>query len=520
MAIYQQKTQSLWQKHFILPEFPKLTEPIQTDICVVGGGVAGMLVAYELVKQGREVVVLERGPLHKNETGFTTAHLSDAIDDGFAHIKSIHGIDKLRLFYQSHKMAIDIIEKIVRDEGIECDFQRVDGFLFLSSDKSAEYLAQEYETALEAGAEDIKLATDFPEAFFNMGTAIRFSNQAQLHPLKFIQGLTQAVLRGGGKIYTHSNVEDVHEGDEVFVTVGGNRVSCNSIVLATNGPTTTNSLYLKQAAYRTYSVAVKIRKDSVKPALYWDTSDSYHYLRVASSSDPNSDVLIIGGEDHRVGEGHPEKALENLLSWIQTRLSLPHPEVEAFWSGQLLEPVDGLAFIGRSPGKKNIYIITGDSGHGFTHSAIASKLINNLIQGEHSELAKLYDPHRFAIKALKDYASENLNTVQQYADWIMPHESITHLANDEGCVVNHGLQRIAVYKDNEGHLHKMSAVCPHMGGIVKWNSLEKTWDCPCHGSRFNCFGGSLHSPTTLDLRSLEPKNPEAPGNSPNYQEPR
>ncbi|UYL09932.1 FAD-dependent oxidoreductase [Bdellovibrio sp. SKB1291214] len=516
----QQKTESFWQKDFSLSSISQLDESLNTDVCVVGGGVAGLLTAYELLKQGLRVVVLERGPLNKNESSFTTAHLSAALDDGFDHMLHLHGQEKLRLFYQSHRHAIQLIEKIITDEKIDCEFARVNGYLFLSPDKDQAYLAREYEAALLAGAEDIKFASEFPETFFPTGPAIRFEGQGQLHPLKFVQGLVQAILRHGGKVYEYSNAEYFHEGEETFVIAkGDHRIDCKDIVLATNSPTTSNKIYLKQAAYRTYAIALKIPKGSMTPALYWDTQENYHYVRSVSSPERNFDVLIVGGEDHRVGEGHPEKCFENLLEWVQQRLEINSTEMVASWSGQVEEPVDGIAFIGLSPGKKNTYIVTGDSGHGYTHAAIASKIITGLIKGEHHQWASIYDPNRFTLKAAKDYLSENANTLQQYADWIVPHESIETLNLNEGCIVNRGLQKMAVYKDEEGKLFKMSAVCPHMGGLVKWNSVEKTWDCPCHGSRFNRFGETLHPPATTNLQSLDGTKKEVPGEHKDRQEP-
>ncbi|WP_413575604.1 FAD-dependent oxidoreductase [Bdellovibrio sp. HCB290] len=520
MAFVQQKNQSLWQKEYSLPDMPRLQSSLETDVCIVGAGIAGLLTAYELLQQGLKVVLVERGPLEKNETGFTTCHLSDAIDDGFAHILKIHGREKLRLFYQSHRAAIQLLEDIVKRENIDCDFQRVNGYLFLSPDKDTSYLAKEMEAALEAGAEGLKISTDFTESFFKMGPALRFENQAQMHPLKFINGLVRAILSKGGQIFEHSNAEQFHEGKETYVEMEGNhQVRCQSIVLATNGPTTTNQIYLKAAAYRTYCLALRVRRGSIPAALYWDTADSYHYMRISHSlQHPDSDILLVGGEDHRVGEGHPEKAFENLMTWARERIGFHSAELVAKWSGQIMEPVDGMAFIGRSPGRKHTYIVTGDSGHGFTHSAIASKLITGLIQGNTPELAAIYDPHRFAIKALKDYVSENSNSLQQYADWVLPHDSVETLAPDEGCIVNQGLKRIAVYRDSEGHVFKMSAVCPHLGGIVKWNTAEKTWDCPCHGSRFNKFGASLHAPATTDLKPLDRNKKHVPDKEDLHQE--
>ncbi|QDK46541.1 hypothetical protein DOM22_15875 [Bdellovibrio sp. ZAP7] len=519
MDYVQQRTQSLWQKEFSLPDLAPLKSSIETDVCVVGAGIAGLLCAYELLRQGLRVVVLERGPLEKNQTGYTTSHLADALDDGFDHLLRIHGEETTRMFYQSHRAAISLIEKIARDENIECDFHRVNGYLFLSPEHQPSYLAKEFEAAILAGAEAVKLSSDFPEAFFKTGPAIRFENQGQIHPLKFTRGLIGAIEKKGGKIFEHTQADDYHEGEETYVmTEGGHRVKCKSIVLATNAPTSTLKIYLKQAAYRTYCIAVKIPKGSILPALYWDTQENYHYVRMVPLENRSYDALLIGGEDHRVGEGHPEKAFEQLYEWTQRRLGLTSNEVLASWSGQIMEPVDSIAFIGRSPGKKNTYLITGDSGHGFTHSAIASKLITGLIKGEHQELEKIYDPNRLTLKAAKDYVSENANTFQQYADWVLPHDSIDTLALDEGCIVNHGSHKMAVYKDEDGRIYKMSGMCPHLGGLVKWNSVEKTWDCPCHGSRFDKFGACLHPPATSGLKSLEDVQLPAPENPLNFRE--
>ncbi|WP_413292906.1 FAD-dependent oxidoreductase [Bdellovibrio sp. HCB185ZH] len=521
MEYVPQRTQSLWQKEISLPALPPLESSLETDVCIVGAGIAGLLCAYELLQQGLRVVVLERGPLEKNQSGYTTSHLADALDDGFDQLLRTHGEQTLRLFYKSHRAAISLIEKIVQDENIDCNFKRVNGYLFLSPEHDPSLLAKEYEAAILAGADGLKLSTDFSEAFFRTGPALRFENQAQINPLKFIRGLITAIQKKGGQIFEHTEATDYHEGEDTHVmTEGGHRVKCQSIILATNSPTSTLKIYLKQAAYRTYCVAVKIPKGSIAPALYWDTQENYHYIRMVPLENREYDALLIGGEDHRVGEGHPEKAFENLYEWAQRRLSLTSPEVLASWSGQILEPMDSIAFIGRSPGKKNTYIVTGDSGHGYTHSAIASRLLTGLIKGEHQELEKIFDPNRLTLKAAKDYVAENANTFQQYADWVLPHDSIETLGLDEGCIVNHGTHKMAIYKNEEGHIFKMSGMCPHLGGLVKWNSLEKTWDCPCHGSRFDKFGACLHPPATSGLKSLEDVQVSVPENSLNFREPK
>jgi nitrite reductase/ring-hydroxylating ferredoxin subunit len=349
------------------------------------------------------------------------------------------------------------------------------------------------------------MASDFPESFFELGPALRFEGQAQIHPLKFIDGIIHAIRRRGGLIFENTEAQEFHETADTsyVITEKGVRVDCKATVIATNGPSTPTTLYFKQAAYRTYAMALKIEKNSIIPALFWDTQDNYHYVRTQPGPTKEYDMLIVGGEDHRVGEGHPEKAFENLQTWIAERLGMPNLEVLAAWSGQIMEPVDGIAFIGRSSGKKNTFFVTGDSGHGFTHSTIASKLLTSLIQGQPHELEEVFSPRRIAIKALHDYFTENANTAMQYADWILPTHSLETLENNEGCVIQEGIHKVAIYRDETGMLHRLSAICPHMKGLVKWNTLEKTWDCPCHGSRFDKDGRCLHGPASEGLKSVE-----------------
>jgi Rieske Fe-S protein len=272
-------------------------------------------------------------------------------------------------------------------------------------------------------------------------------------------------------------------------------------VVATNIPI--NDLlviHTKQAAYRTYAIAARVTGGAAIPrALVWDTAAPYHYLRPAVG---RNDLAIVGGEDHRSGQRNDfEERFHRLESWLAGRFSSP-VVVERRWSGQVMETVDGLAFIGRNPGDEpNVYVATGDSGMGLTHGAIAGMLVADLVAGRPNPWAGLYDPSRKPLAAAVEYLKENVKTAAQYGDWLKPGDasSAEEVAPGTGAVVRRGLKMIAAYRDETGALHECSAVCPHLGCVVTWNGADGMWDCPCHGSRFDPDGTVVLGPANSDL---------------------
>jgi Rieske Fe-S protein len=272
--------------------------------------------------------------------------------------------------------------------------------------------------------------------------------------------------------------------------------------VATNTPVNDLfAIHTKQAAYLTYVMGARVPRGSVTKALYWDTPDPYHYVRIESSGAEKHDILIVGGEDHKSGQADDAgERFARLESWTRTRFPMIE-SIEYRWSGEVLEPIDGMAFIGHNPlDKDNVYIATGDSGNGMTHGTIAGILLTELIMGRESEWAPLYDPSRKTLRALPEFAKENINVAEQYADWVRPGEveDEGEIVPGTGAILRRGLTKVAAYKDNN-KVHERSAVCPHLGCIVDWNSLEKTWDCPCHGSRFDAYGCVINGPANHDL---------------------
>jgi glycine/D-amino acid oxidase-like deaminating enzyme/nitrite reductase/ring-hydroxylating ferredoxin subunit len=496
------RTTSVWMATPV-PGEAQLAGDTDTDVCIVGGGIAGLTTAYLLAREGKAVVVLDDGPTAGGETCRTTAHLVSALDDRFYNLERLHGVEGSRLAAASHAAAIDRIERTIGDEAIACDFARLDGYLFVPPGDDVAQLDKELEAAHRAGLTGVSRVDRAPVESFNTGPALRFPRQGQFHILKYLNGVAGAARRGGARIFNRTRAEKFHGGGQARVETDRGVVRCKAIVVATNTPVNDLvAIHTKQAPYRTFVVAARVPRGSVPQILLWDTPDPYHYVRVQSHD--GHDLLIVGGEDHKTGQANDaEERFGRLESWTTERF----PQVQGFefrWSGQVMEPIDALALIGRNPlDSDNVYIATGDSGNGMTHGTIAGMLLTDLIMGRENAWASLYDPSRKTLGAIKDFAKENLNVAKQYADLVSPGEvnDIAEIPPGEGAILRRGLHKVAVFRDEAGTVHECSAFCTHLGCVVQWNSLERTWDCPCHGSRFQTDGHAVNGPAIRPLSS-------------------
>ena len=496
-------TTSPWMATAQVPDFPPLAEDAECDVCIVGAGIAGITTAYTLTKAGRRVIVLDDGPIGGGESGRTTAHLSWALDDYYVEIEELHGAAGARIAAESHRAAVDRIESIVRQEHIECDFERVDGYWFAAKPGDDRLLDAEAEAARRAGAGQVERVARIAGLPFETTAALRFANQAQFHPLKYLTGLARAIVKGGGRIHCGSHVDDFENRPRRprVTTTEKHSVTADAVVFATNTPVNDwVKIHTKQAPYRTYVIAVRIPPNAVPRGLYWDTSNPYYYVRLATDTDGHP-LLIVGGEDHKTGQADDQvRRFGSLLEWTRRRFPMAG-DIAYRWSGQVLEPNDYMGFIGRNPGDENVYIATGDSGNGMTHGTIAGMLIPDLILGVENRWVKLYDPARKMLRAAPEFVKENVNVAAMYADWVTPGEvsSPDEIKPGTGAIMREGFKKFAVYRDENGVVHIRSAVCTHLFCIVDWNSVEKTWDCPCHGSRFDPYGRVLNGPAVKPL---------------------
>lgn len=502
-------TDSVWEasKGLLRPE--GLAEDVRTDVCVIGAGITGMTAAYLLARQGRSVTLVDAGPIGGGETKNTTAHLSSVLDAGLRRVERLHGEAALRSVCDSHAAAIDAIEAIAVSEGIECGLERVDGYLF-SHAGDEEALERELASALRAGL-NAALIVRAPLDGFDTGPCLRFSKQGQFDPLRYLAGLARCLARDGVRVHGSTRVTAVEGGSPARVeTEDGAVIVAQAVVVAAHTPVNDRfAVHTKQAAYRTYVIGAAVPRGSVTRALYWDDAEPYHYARLQRLTD-TEDMLLVGGEDHKTGQADDaELRYARLEEWARARFPVSAPP-RLRWSGQVLETMDGLPFIGRNPtGSPSVYIATGYSGQGMTHGTIAGLMISDLILGRAGEWARLYDPRRRTLRAAKDYLLENLNAAARYSDWLTRGEvsSLSEIEPGSGAVVRRALRKLAVYRDEEGGLHARSAVCPHLGGIVCWNHAEQSWDCPLHGSRFTALGRVQNGPALLDLGRVEDSLP-------------
>ena len=495
------RTTSVWMTTATLRNEAPLASNLHADVCVVGAGIAGLTTAYLLTKEGTRVIVVDDGPTAGGETCRTTAHLVSALDERYYHLERLHGEEGARLAAQSHAAAIDAIERIVREERIACEFTRLDGYLYVPAGEDVAQLDRELEAVHRAGLTDVSRVERAPITTFDTGPALRFPRQAQFHVLRYLNAVAEAAKRAGAQIYNGTHVDRIAGGKDARVETSRGAITADAIVVATNSPVNDLvAIHTKQAAYRTFVVGGRVKRGSVPQILLWDTPDPYHYVRLQAAD--GHDVLIVGGEDHKTGQADDaEERFRRLQQWTRERF----PQVERFefqWSGQVMEPVDGLALIGRNPlDADNVYVATGDSGNGMTHGTIAGLLLTDLIVGRANPWTDLYDPSRKTLGAIKEFTRENINVAAQYVDLVTAGEvdDVSQIERGGGAILRRGVSKVAVHRDDEGALHERSAVCTHLGCVVQWNSAERTWDCPCHGSRFQTDGHVVNGPAIRAL---------------------
>jgi glycine/D-amino acid oxidase-like deaminating enzyme/nitrite reductase/ring-hydroxylating ferredoxin subunit len=496
-------SKSLWMEICVAPDARPLFANERCDVVIVGAGIAGLSTAYELAQRKLSVVVIDRGRMAGGMTARTTAHLAPQCDDGMTELKKLRGVDAARLFHESHAAAIDRIEEIQETENIACDFRRLDGYLF-SNSATAEIVDREMEVMHEIGAPGERLL-GVPLVASSGRPALRYPRQGTFHPLKYLAGVADACTKLGVRFYCETAVLDIREeADTVAVKTTRGLISAGRAVVTTNSPIVDRfALHTKMAPYRTYAMTFAIKRGALPDALYWDTANPYHYVRL-QSFDNRTDLVIVGGEDHKSGEANDGiERFKRLEDWI--RPLVPElREVRHRWSGQVLETIDYAGFIGRNPGNQFIFISTGDSGQGMTHGVAGSMLNAELIVNGRHRWQEVYAPDRKPLAGAINYIKENVTALKNIAEYLGPAElsAVRELRPGEGAVIRHGLKKIAAYRERSGRLLLHSAACTHVGCHLHWNGFEACWDCPCHGSIFDIDGQPLNAPAVTELEPV------------------
>jgi len=474
------------------------------DVVIVGGGITGISTALKLQKAGKKCIVLEAHNLGFGTTGGTSAHLNTILDTPYYQIANDFGKENAQLVASAARNAIEWIKRNVDEHNIECDFKEVKGYIFAQIDTQIDELQKLLDSANEV-KEHVVFADKIPIPI-PFQKAIVFDKQAQFNPIEYLHGIAEVFESIGGIIIEDCRVTHVEsDGKMATVTSACGEVKGRHLVYATHIPPGVNILNFTCAPYRSYVLAIKLRTDDYPNALVYDMYNPYRYYRTQEIN--GEKYLIFGGEDHKTAhEKNTEKCFRELESYARQFFNVQ--SVDYKWSSQYYEPADGLPYIGHLPGNaNNIYAATGFGGNGLIYGTASALILSDLIVQGKSEYKDLFSPARIKpIAGFENAAKETADVAKNLVSgWLSSEKlyNLIELSRGEGKVVTYDGKKIALYKDEAGKLFAVNPACPHINCSVNWNTAEKSWDCPCHGSRFSCTGAMLTGPANTDLEKID-----------------
>jgi glycine/D-amino acid oxidase-like deaminating enzyme/nitrite reductase/ring-hydroxylating ferredoxin subunit len=497
------KNTSLWVDTAPETDYPPLGPRLHADVAVLGGGMAGLTTALLLKREGAKVAVVEAGRVGAGVTAYTTAKVTSLHGIHYQAVESSFGADGARAYAEANEAGLARIASLVEELSIECDFRRKPAYTYAEEDGDRGQIEREVEAAQRAGlSASYTEETDLP---WPVAAAIRVDDQAEFHPRRYLLALAEAIPGDGSHVFERTRALAVSGGDPARISTTRGELTADHVVVATHFPFLDRGGYFaRMHPERSYGLGLYLKSGRAPQGMYLSTESPSHTVR--SHPVAGGEMVIAGGESHKTGQGgDTAERVARLERWARERFEVR--SIEYRWSTQDNMPVDGVPYIGQlAPFQKRIWVATGFMKWGLTNGTAAAMILTDLIHGRDNPWAGLFDPNRFKpLASAKELVKENANVGAHFVgDHVSRPDarSADELGPGEGGIVRRGAGKAAAYREDDGTLHVVSAVCTHLGCQVKWNTAERSWDCPCHGSRFDYTGRVIQGPAVKDL---EPK---------------